>query len=245
MTDLAVVEAAITPRTKLLLLETATNPRLRVADLDAVSALAHRHGLIVIADNTFLGPALFRPLEHGADLVLHAATKYLSGHGDAVSGVVSGPKALLDPIRKQTDTFGQAASPFASFLVLRGVRTLPLRSAAGSANAMQLARFLEADPRVEWVRYPGLPSHPDHGVATRLLGDRYGAMLTFRPRGGVPAMAAFTDHLRLCDIGVSLGDVFTLVYPQPKRDGLVRVSVGCEDVDDLIEDFTLGLSFVG
>jgi cystathionine beta-lyase/cystathionine gamma-synthase len=244
MTDLAAIEAAITPRTRLLLLETATNPRLRVADLDVVSELAHRHGLIVIADNTFLGPAIFRPLEHGADLVLHAATKYLSGHGDAVSGVVSGPKALLDPIRKQTDTFGQAASPFASFLVLRGVRTLPLRSAAGSANALRLARFLEADPRVEWVRYPGLASHPDHSVATRLLGDRYGAMLTFRPRGGVPAMAAFTDHLRLCDIGVSLGDVFTLVYPQPKRDGLVRVSVGCEDVDDLIEDFTLGLSFV-
>jgi cystathionine beta-lyase/cystathionine gamma-synthase len=245
MADLAAVEAAITPRTKLLLLETATNPRLRVADLDAVSALAHRHGLLVIADNTFLGPALFRPLEHGADLVLHAATKYLSGHGDAVSGVVSGRKALIDPIRKQTDTFGQAASPFASFLVLRGVRTLPLRSAKGSENAMGLARFLEADPRVEWVRYPGLASHPDHATATRLLGETFGAMLTFQPKGGVEGMAAFTDHLRLCDIGVSLGDVFTLVYPQPKRDGLVRVSVGCEDIDDLVADFGLGLSFVG
>jgi cystathionine beta-lyase/cystathionine gamma-synthase len=245
MTDLAAVEAAITPRTRLLLFETATNPRLRVADIEAVCALAHRHGVVVIADNTFLGPAILRPLEHGADLVLHAATKYLSGHGDAVSGVVSGPKALLDPIRKQTDTFGQAASPFASFLVLRGVRTLPLRSAKGSENALRLARFLEADPRVEWVRYPGLASHPDHAVATRLLGDRYGAMLTFQPRGGTAGMAAFTDHLRLCDIGVSLGDVFTLVYPQPKRGGLIRVSVGCEDVDDLIEDFTLGLSFVG
>lgn len=245
MTDLAAVEASITPKTKLLFLETATNPRLRVADLDAVSEIAHRHGVLVVADNTFFAPAIFRPLEHGADLVLHAATKYLSGHGDAVSGVVSGPKALLDPIRKQTDTFGQAASPFASFLVLRGVRTLPLRSAAGSANAARLAAFLEADPRVDWVRYPGLGSHPDHAVARRLLGDRFGAMLTFQPKGGVRGMAAFTDHLRLCDIGVSLGDVFTLVYPQPKRGGLVRVSVGCEDVDDLIEDFTLGLSFVG
>jgi cystathionine beta-lyase/cystathionine gamma-synthase len=245
MTDLGAIEAAITPRTRMLFLETSTNPRLRIADLDAVSELAHRHGLLVVADNTFLGPALLRPLEHGADLVLHAATKYLSGHGDAVSGVVSGAKALLDPIRKQTDTFGQAASPFASFLVLRGVRTLPLRSAAGSANAARLAAFLEADPRVEWVRYPGLSSHPDHALATRLLGDRYGAMLSFMPRGGVEGMAAFTDHLRLCDIGVSLGDVFTLVYPQPKRDGLIRVSVGCEDVDDLLEDFGLGLSYVG
>ncbi len=244
MTDLASVEAALTPKTRLLLMETSTNPRLRVADLDAVAALAHRHGVLVVADNTFLGPALFRPLEHGADLVLHAATKYLSGHGDAVSGVVSGPKALLDPIRKQVDTFGQAASPFASFLVLRGVRTLPLRSVAGSANAAALASFLEAHPKVDWVRYPGLPSHPDHAVAGRMLGDRFGAMLTFQPRGGVEGMAAFTDHLGLCDIGVSLGDVFTLVYPQPKRDGLIRVSVGCEDVDDLVEDFTLGLSFV-
>jgi methionine-gamma-lyase len=175
---------------------------------------------------------------------LHAATKYLSGHGDAVSGVVSGPKALIDPIRKQTDTFGQAASPFSSFLVLRGVRTLPLRTAAGSANAARLAAFLEADERVEWVRYPGLASHPDHALATRLLGSGFGAMLTFKPRGGVEGMAAFTDHLRLCDIGVSLGDVFTLVYPRPKDGGIIRVSVGCEDADDLIEDFALGLSFV-
>jgi cystathionine beta-lyase/cystathionine gamma-synthase len=160
--------------------------------------------------------------------------------------VVSGRKALVDPIRKQTDTFGQAASPFSSFLVLRGVRTLPLRSAKGSENALALARFLEADPGVEWVRYPGLPSHPDHALATRLLGgDRYGAMLTFAPRGGVGGMAAFTDHLALCDIGVSLGDVFTLVYPRPKDGGIVRVSVGCEDVADLLEDFRRGLSFVG
>jgi cystathionine beta-lyase/cystathionine gamma-synthase len=245
MGDLAAVEAAIRPETKLLFMETATNPRLRMADLPALAALAHRHGLLVVADNTFLGPALLRPLEHGADLVLHAATKYLSGHGDAVSGVVSGPKALLDPIRKQTDTFGQAASPFSSFLVLRGVRTLPLRSAAGSANAAALAAFLEGHEKVDWVSYPGLASHPDHAVAARLLGDRFGAMVTFKPRGGPEAMAAFTDHLALCDIAVSLGDVFTLVYPRPKDGGIIRVSVGCEDVEDLVADFTLGLSHVG
>ena len=245
MTDLAALEAAFTTRTRLVFLESATNPRLRMADVAAVAALAHRHGALAVVDNTFLGPALLRPLEHGADLVLHAATKYLSGHGDAVSGVVSGPKPLIDPIRKQTDTFGQAASPFASFLVLRGVRTLPLRSARGSENALALARLLEGDPRVEWVRYPGLPSHPDHAYASRVLGKSYGAMLTFRPRGGLVGMAAFTDHLRLCDIGVSLGDVFTLVYPRPKDGGIIRVSVGCEDLEDLVEDFKLGLSFVG
>jgi cystathionine beta-lyase/cystathionine gamma-synthase len=244
MSDPAAVEVAMRPTTKLVFLETSTNPRLRVADIEAIARIAHRHGALLVADNTFLGPALLRPIEHGADIVLHAATKYLSGHGDAVSGVVSGRKALLDPIRKQTDTFGQAASPFASFLVLRGVRTLPLRSEKGSANALALARFLEAHDKVEWVSYPGLASHPDHATATRLLGDRSGAMVTFKPRGDLVDMAAFTDHLRLCDIGVSLGDVFTLVYPRPKDDGIIRVSVGCEDVGDLVEDFTLGLSFV-
>ena len=244
MCDLAAIEAAIRPETRMILLETSTNPRLRMPDVQKVSELAHRHGILVVADNTFLGPALLRPLEQGADMVLHAATKYLSGHGDAVSGVVSGRKALIDPIRKQTDTFGQAASPFSSFLVLRGVRTLPLRSTKGSENALALARFLEGHPKVEWVRYPGLASHPDHALAQSLLGDEFGAMLTFKPKGGQAGMEAFTDHLRLCDIGVSLGDVFTLVYPRPKDGAIVRVSVGCEDVDDLVADFELGLSFV-
>jgi methionine-gamma-lyase len=244
MTDLAAVEAAITPATKILFFETSTNPTLRVPDIDALAEIGHRLGLIVIADNTFLGPALVRPIEHGADMVVHAATKYLSGHGDVVSGVVSGPKALLDPIRKQTDTLGQAASPFASWLVMRGIRTLPLRSRAASFNAVQLAGWLESQPKVEWVRYPGLASHPDHDIAGRLIEGPGGAMLTFKPRGGLEGMAAFTDHLRLCDIGVSLGDIHTLVYPRPKQGGMVRVSVGCEDVDDLLEDFALGLSFV-
>ena len=245
MTDLAAVEAAITPATRVLFFETATNPRLRVADIDALAAVGHRHGLVVIADNTFLGPALLRPIEHGADMVVHAATKWLSGHGDAVSGAVTGPAALLRPIRKQVDMLGQAASPFASWLVLRGVRSLPLRSRQASANALALAQFLEAQEKVEWVRYPGLASHPDHAVAERLIDGPGGGMLSFQVRGGIEGMAAFTDHLALCDVGVSLGDVFTLVYPNPKRGGLIRVSVGCEDLDDLVEDFELGLSFVG
>ena len=244
MTDLAAVEAAITPATKLLFFETATNPRLRVADIGALAALGHRHGLIVVADNTFLGPALLRPIEHGADLVVHAATKWLSGHGDVVSGAVTGRSELVRPVRKQVDTLGQAASPFASWLVLRGVRSLPLRSQAASANAIRLAQFLEAQAKVEWVRYPGLESHPDRDVAQQLIDGPGGGMLSFQVRGGVEGMAAFTDHLALCDVGVSLGDIFTLVYPNPKRGGLIRVSVGCEDVDDLIADFELGLSFV-
>jgi cystathionine beta-lyase/cystathionine gamma-synthase len=245
MTDLAAVEAAITPATRVLFFETATNPRLRVADIDALAALGHAHGLIVVADNTFLGPALLRPIEHGADMVVHAATKWLSGHGDVVSGAVTGPAELLRPIRKQVDTLGQAASPFASWLVLRGVRSLLLRSRQASANALRLAQFLEGQEKVEWVRYPGLASHPDHDVAARLVEGPGGGMLSFQVRGGLDGMAAFTDNLALCDVGVSLGDIFTLVYPNPKRGGLIRVSVGCEDVDDLIEDFERGISFVG
>ncbi len=243
-TDLAAIEAAITPATRAIFLETSTNPRLRVADLDAVAALAHRRGLLFIADNTFLGPALLRPIEHGADLVLHAATKFLSGHGDAVAGVVAGRADLIAAIRRQTDALGQAASPFSSFLVLRGVRTLQLRSRAASANAARIATFLEVHPKVEWVRYPGLASHPDHVTAGRLLGEHAGAMVTFMPRGGLAGMAAFTNHLALCDIGVSLGDIHTLVYPRPKDGGIVRLSIGCEDVEDLIVDFELGLSHV-
>jgi len=244
MTDLAAVEAAITPATRMLFFETATNPRLRVADVDALAALGHRRGLIVVADNTFLGPALLRPIERGADMVVHAATKWLSGHGDVVAGAVTGPADLLRPIRKQVDTLGQAASPFASWLVLRGVRSLPMRSRQASANALRLAQLLEDHQKVEWVRYPGLASHPDHETAARLIDGPGGGMLSFQVKGGVEGMAAFTDHLALCDVGVSLGDVFTLVYPNPKRGGLIRVSVGCEDIDDLIEDFELGLSFV-
>jgi cystathionine beta-lyase/cystathionine gamma-synthase len=121
---------------------------------------------------------------------------------------------------------------------------LPLRSFAASANAARIAAFLDGHDKVGWVRYPGLASHPDHAVARRLLGERFGGMVTFKPRGGLEAMAAFTDHLRLCDIGVSLGDIHTLVYPRPKDGGIIRLSIGCEDIDDLLEDVALGLSFV-
>jgi cystathionine beta-lyase/cystathionine gamma-synthase len=119
-----------------------------------------------------------------------------------------------------------------------------LRSRAATANAARVAAFLEGHAKVDWVRYPGLASHPDHAVARRLLGEQFGAMVTFKPVGGLDAMAAFTDHLRLCDIGVSLGDIHTLVYPRPKDGGIIRLSIGCEDVEDLLEDFELGLSFV-
>jgi cystathionine beta-lyase/cystathionine gamma-synthase len=225
-----------------LLTESVSNPRLLVADVPRLAELARERSLTLLVDNTFLTPYLLRPLEHGADLVVHSATKYLAGHGDALAGVVAGRKEQLDPIRWELDVHGSCASPFNAWLALRGVRTLALRMEAHCANALRLARALEGRPEVDWVRYPGLPSHPQHELARSLLGDRFGGMLSFRLRGGEAELRAFADALELSAIAVSLGDLFTLVYPQPKRDCLIRVSVGCEDVDDVLEDFERGLA---
>lgn len=243
-TDLDAVRAALRPETRVLLTESVSNPHMLVADVSALAELADGHGALLVVDNTFLTPFLLRPLEHGADLVVHSATKYLAGHGDALAGVVAGPKRLLDPIRWELDVHGSCASPFNAWLVLRGVRTLGLRLQAHCANALALARFLERRPEVEWVRHPGLESHPQHALARRLLGERFGGMLSFRLRGGERELRAFADALELGAIAVSLGDLSTLVYPQPKRDCLIRVSVGCEDVDDLLADFERGLAAV-
>jgi cystathionine beta-lyase/cystathionine gamma-synthase len=243
-TDLEAVRAALRPETRVLLTESVSNPRMLVADVPALAELAAGHGALLVVDNTFLTPFLLRPLEHGADLVVHSATKYLAGHGDALAGVVVGPKRLLDPVRWELDVHGSCASPFNAWLVLRGVRTLGLRLQAHCANALALARFLDGRPEVEWVRYPGLEGHPQHALARRLLGERFGGMLSFRLRGGEPELRAFADALRLSAIAVSLGDLSTLVYPQPKRGCLIRVSVGCEDIADLLEDFERALAAV-
>jgi methionine-gamma-lyase len=240
--DVDAVRASMRPETRVLLTESVSNPHLLVADIPALAELADERGATLVVDNTFLTPYLLRPLEHGADLVVHSATKYLAGHGDALAGVVAGPKRLLDPVRWELDVHGSCASPFNAWLVQRGVRTLPLRLDAHCGNALVLARFLEDRPEVEWVRYPGLESHPQHAVARRLLGDRFGGMLSFRLRGDGAPMRAFADALELSSIAVSLGDLFTLVYPQPRRDNLIRVSVGCEDADDLVADFERGLA---
>ncbi len=242
VTDLDAVRAAMRPETKALFVESLSNPHMWLADVPALADIAHDAGATLVVDNTFLSPAVFRPLEHGADLVLHSATKYLSGHGDTVCGVVAGAKALCDPVRYELDALGAAPSPFNTWLVARGMRTLPLRMEAHSRNALALAGFLEGRPEVQWVSYPGLPGHPQHEAATRLLTRGYGGMLSFRLRGGEAEMYAFTDALRMGAIAVSLGDLKTLVYPMPKRDNLIRVSVGCEDLEDLVADFELGLA---
>lgn len=241
ITDLDAVRGAVQDNTRLIFTESTTNPHMWVADLPALRTIADEHGLTLIVDNTFLSPALLRPLEYGADLVVHSATKYLSGHGDTIAGVIAGPHSRFERVRLKLDALGQCLSPFNAWLVLRGVRTLPMRMRTHSENAMALAGFLVEHPAVEWISYPGLEGHPNHETARKLLGDHFGGMMSMRLHGGVGEMNHFANALKLADLGVSLGDVYTLAYPQPRRDNLIRISVGCEDTDDIITDFRQAL----
>lgn len=240
--DIDQARAAVKPNTTAIFLETVTNPNIYIADLAAYRELADAHGLTLIVDNTFLSPYLCRPIEQGADIVLHSATKYISGHGDTIAGVLSGTRDTIDRARMKMDSFGQCLSPIASWLVMRGVRTLPLRMRQHAENAQALAEYLEAHPKVEWVKYPGLPSHSQHALAKTSLPAGCGGIVSFRIKGGVDQMNHFANSVKLFGIGVSLGDVFTLIYPQPWRDNLIRVSVGCEDTDDIISEFETALS---
>lgn len=244
VTDLDAVEGALRPNTKAIFVESLSNPHMHFADVRALSTIAHDAGIVLVVDNTFLSPAVFRPLEQGADLVLHSSTKYLSGHGDTVGGVVAGARELVDPVRYQADALGTAPSPFNSWLTLRGVRTLPLRMKAHSTNALAIARFLEQREEVERVRYVGLESHPQHALAVEQLVDGFGGMLSVHLHGGADQMNAFANATKLSGVAVSLGDLKTLVYPMPKRDNLIRVSVGCEDTADIIADFEQALAAV-
>lgn len=242
VTDLDAVRAAVRPNTKAVFIESLSNPHMHFADVRALSEIAHEAGLTLVVDNTFLSPAVFRPLEQGADLVLHSSTKYLSGHGDTVGGVVAGTRDLIDRVRYQADALGTAPSPFNSWLTLRGVRTLPLRMKAHSTNALAVARYLEEHDAVEQVRYVGLQSHAQHTLAVEQLVDGFGGMLSLRLHGGAEQMNAFANATKLAGVAVSLGDLKTLVYPMPKRDNLIRVSVGCEDTTDIIFDFEQALA---
>ena len=242
--NLEEVENAVRPNTKALFVETITNPNIYISDIAAFRSIADKHELILIADNTFLSPYLSRPIEQGADIVLHSATKYISGHGDTVAGVLAGSKKNIDKARIKLDSFGQCLSPIASWLVMRGVRTLPLRMRQHSANAQALAEYLEGHELVEWVKYPGLKSHPQYSLAKSTLPNGCGGIISFRIKGGADEMNRFSNSHELFGKGVSLGDVFTLVYPQPWRDNLIRISVGCEDAGDIIEEFDKALAAV-
>lgn len=244
ISDVAAIEAAITPQTRVLYAEPFSNPDLYVSDPRLLATIARDHDLVLVVDNTFLSPALLQPASLGADVVIHSATKYISGNGQVQGGAVSGPRHLVEPIRQRSLRLGSAMSPFAAWLLLAGLHTLPLRMTRHSENAMRLARLLAAHPAVRNVNYPGLESAPGHALASELVGvgdDCFGGMLSFSLDGGAAAIGPFLDALNLATIAVSLGDTSTLVWPWPGGD-LLRVSTGLEDASDLEADFSRALA---
>ncbi|WFE56007.1 PLP-dependent aspartate aminotransferase family protein [Micromonospora sp. WMMD712] len=258
-TDVDAFARALTPRTRLLLVETPSNPLLELTDLTAVIELAHAHGAYAVVDNTFATPVNQRPAALGADLVWHSATKFLGGHSDVTAGVVVGSAELVDRVWQTAIVTGATLGPIDSWLLLRGIRTLPLRMARHNDNALALARELEAHPAVARVRYPGLPSHPQHDLAAKQMSG-YGGVFSLDLAGGQPAAATLLAELRLAKRAASLGSVSTLVvHPRSMwagivdtaqlaatgiGEGLVRVSTGIEDTADLLADFTRALDAV-
>jgi cystathionine beta-lyase/cystathionine gamma-synthase len=255
--DAAEVTAALRPGTRLLFLETIANPTLAVSDLPALIAAGHEAGLTCVVDNTFATPMLCRPIEHGADIVVHSATKYLGGHDDVVLGlVVSATEQAHRPLWKHSVDLGVAADPFAAWLTLRGLKTLALRMERHCANAAHLAHKLATHPGVKDVYWPGLPGHPDHATARRILTG-FGGMVAFDLAGGREAGMAFVEGLRLAALAPSLGGAETLVlHPASTShrqmdaeslraagigEGSIRVSVGLEHHDDLWADFEQAL----
>jgi cystathionine gamma-synthase len=253
-TDLDAVRAAVRPNTKLLWLETPTNPMLRVADISAMAHIADEAGAIFCVDNTFATPYLQRPLDHGAHVVLHSTTKYLGGHSDVVGGaLVTRDVGLLERLRFLQNAAGPVPGPFDAFLILRGLKTLGVRMDRHCDNAMVIAEWLAADERVEDVLYPGLADHPDHEIAHGQM-DRFGAMISLRPKGGVDVTHAMTERTELFFLAESLGGVESLIEVPAAMthtsvagtdlevpEDLVRLSVGIEHVDDLVEDLDRAL----
>jgi cystathionine beta-lyase/cystathionine gamma-synthase len=256
---LDLVEAAFTPTTRLLFLETPTNPVLALTDLSAAAELAHRRGVSVVVDNTFASPAIQRPLELGADLVLHSTTKYLNGHSDSIGGIViARHEADIEWLRFYQNSAGAILSPFDSWLVLRGTKTLAVRMAQHNVNGLALAEFLAGHPKVRRVYYPGLPSHPQHALAARQMRG-FGGMLSF-DLGSLEHARRLLNRVRLMALAESLGGVESLIshpatmthasVPADRReaigitDGLVRISAGIEDLEDLKADLTQALDAV-
>jgi cystathionine gamma-lyase len=259
LTAAAALEAAIRPETRLVWVETPTNPLLKVVDLTAVAASARRHKLISVCDNTFATPYIQRPLEHGFDIVVHSTTKYLNGHSDSVGGAaaVRAGSELSERLGYLQNALGGVSSPFDSFLTLRGIKTLALRMERHCANALAVAQFLEQQPQVERVYYPGLASHPQHALARRQMQGGFGGIVTAVLRGGLPVARRTLERCRLFALAESLGGVESLIehpgimthasLPEATRqalgisDGLIRLSVGVEDVNDLIGELRQAL----
>ena len=258
-TDQEAIEAAISEGCQVLYLESPTNPTMKIVDLSHLAALAHRVGALVVFDNTFATPVNQQPLDLGADLVVHSATKYLGGHADALGGAVCGPQDLIDRIFHYREINGATLDPMAAYLLLRGMKTLPLRIAHQNQSAIQIARYLESHPIVEAVFYPGLQSHPQHAIARKQMTG-FGGMLAFSVKGGYEAVAQFLPHLQYAHRAANLGSVETIVGPPATTshveltseeraameipENLVRYSTGIEDPADLISDLEQALAAI-
>ncbi|HTJ96788.1 MAG TPA: O-succinylhomoserine sulfhydrylase [Rhodocyclaceae bacterium] len=255
--DLAAWKAAIKPNTKLVFLETPSNPLTEVADIAAVGKIAHEAGALFAVDNCFCSPALQQPLKLGADLVIHSATKYLDGQGRVLGGAVCGSKALIEEVLKFIRSAGPSISPFNAWVILKGMETLSIRMQAQSANALELAKRLEANPRVTRVYYPGLASHPQHALAMQQQKTG-GAVLAFEVKGGKDAAWRIVDNTKMLSITANLGDTKTTIThpattthgritPEARAasgisDGLLRIAVGLESVDDIEADLLRGMA---
>ena len=255
--DVNEIERAIQPNTKVLYIESPANPTLKLVDIAACAEIAKRHKVTSVIDNTFATPCGQQPISLGIDVVLHSMTKYLSGNGTVIAGVIVGASEFINRAKKGAlRNFGGVISPFNAWLTLHGVATLPLRFERHCANAHHIAEFLDAHPAIEWVRYPGLPSHPQHDLAKRQMQE-FGGMIAFELKGGIETGERLMNRTEICALAVSLGDVRTLIchpastthsqVPSEVRkragitDGLVRLSVGLEDVADIIADIEGGL----
>ena len=261
-TDYDAVEKALRSDTKLVYFETPCNPTMKVIDIARIVQIVKdsRSEALSVVDSTFATPFITKPLDLGIDVVLHSSTKFLCGHGDAIGGILVGPKTVIDEIcAVGLKNLGGCASPFNSFLMLRGIKTLELRMEYSCRMALAVAQFLEAHPKIERVNYPGLPSHPAHEVAKRQMKD-FGGLLTFELKGGMEAGVALMNSVELCALAVSLGEANTLVqHPasmthwyvaeETRRasgitDGLIRFSAGLESIEDIIEDLDKALALV-
>ena len=256
--DPANVEAAIRPNTKLIHIETPGNPTLTISDIADIADIAHRHGALLSVDNTFASPFNQRPIELGADFAVESLTKYINGHGDSMGGTIVGKTEYLDQIRAQSQVnLGGAISPFNAWLIMRGSVTLPLRMRQHNENAMQVARWLEAQPGVRFVAYPGLESHRGHEVAKKQMSPGFGGVLSFGLNADHDTHNRFVSYLKVITSAVSLGHDESLIvflgenderqylYPEEFHKGFFRFSVGIEDAEDIIEDLRQALEQVG
>ena len=254
------VENAIRPETKLFWIETPTNPLLKITDLNAISKIAKKHQILFGVDSTFATPVFLRPFEFGADIVMHSTTKYISGHNQIIGGIIiTNDKEIHERMKFVQKTIGAVPSPFDCWLTLLGVKTLHLRMERHASNAQAVAEFLESHPLVEKITYPGLKSHPQYGVAKEQM-DGFSGMISFELKGGIPAGTTVMNNIKLCSLAESLGAVETMIthpatmthvdVPAVERhargltDGLVRISVGIEDPDDIIDDLKQALEKV-